>query len=168
MYCTCNKGHNYQVVGLCDLTDLDVSTEKNWTQVIIPEMLYLPDCYPDIEAIQKIYITAKITKSIVVDTPSSNVENNEGATATGKKLIVSGKLCQTIVYTADVCVQSLHSVNFEYPFCEYIILPSSTPLDQKFCIDACIEDVYAKVLTPKTIFKSVTLFLLAEELNPCP
>lgn len=176
MYCTCNKGHNYQVVGLCDVADLDVSGKKNWAQVIIPEVLYIPDCYPDIENIEKIYITVEITKSMVIETPSSIKDangdslidgmNNEGAIATGRKLIVSGKLCQTIVYTADVCVQSLHSVNFEYPFCEYIVLPEDVDLDQKFCVEACVEDVYAKVLTPKTIFKSVTLFLLAEKLVP--
>ncbi|MEG1255382.1 SPOCS domain-containing protein [Clostridium sp.] len=170
MYCKCNHGYNYQVVGLCDdPSRFDTQEQEPWTQIIVPEILQLPDCYPDIEDLERIYINVKIESARVIETPSKVdssgvlVENAEGTTLTGRKLLVDGIICQTIVYTADTCVQSLHSVNFQHPFCTYIVIPDDeTPIElTKYCVDVCVEDVFAKVLNSRIIFKSVALFLKA-------
>lgn len=108
--------------------------------------------------------------------------NAEGTYLTGRKLIIEGVLKQKIVYTADVDVQSVHSAHFEIPFSAFIILypkfsnavggivPVTTALvdlNEDFCIDACIEDVYVQAMDPRTIFKNVTLFLRAKPLPSC-
>ena len=169
MYCKCAHGNNYQVVGLCDdPSSVKITSQDSWTQITIPEILQLPDCYPDIEDLERIYINAKIDSVTVIDTPSKIqsgvlVPNAEGTTLTGRKLLVDGVICQTIVYTADTCAQSLHSVNFKFPFCTYIVIPdSTTPIElTNYCVDPCIENVYAQVLNNRVIFKSVSLFLKA-------
>jgi len=118
MYCKCNHGYNYQIVGLCDdPSKFDTEEKEAWTQITVPEILPLPDCYPNIEDLERIYIDVKIDSARVIETPSKVdgegelVENEEGTTLTGRKLLVDGIICQTIVYTADTCVQSLQSMN---------------------------------------------------------
>ena len=166
MYCKCRKGDNYQVIGLCDAGAKTITEEASWVQITVPEILQLPECYPDIEEIERIYVNVVIESSRVVETPSTEVPNEECDKITGYKLIVDGSICQTVLYTADNCEQSVHSINFKFPFCTGIVLneepiPGQMPLDVNYYVESCIEDVYAKVLNAKTIFKNVTLFLQA-------
>lgn len=169
MYCKCSKGNNYKVIGLCDPKKFDQENTAAWTQITVPEILPLPECFPDIEDLERVYVNVVIESVRVIETPVAT-GNTEGTILTGKKLIVDGNVCQTVVYTADVCEQSLHSINFKYPFCTSIVLdPSVNVEESEFCVKACIEDVFAKALNPRTIFKSVTLFLIAEAATvSCP
>lgn len=48
-------------------------------------------------------------------------ENSEGTCLSGRKLVVEGRLKQKIIYTADTTLQSVHSIEVEYPFSTYII-----------------------------------------------
>lgn len=160
MICNCSSNFNYKVVGLCDVDD--ITTNTNWTEISVPEILTIPCVKPNIESIDKIYINSKITTTKVIKTPTAT-ENPEGLILTGYKLLVEGLLCQTLVYTADECEQSVHSAHFNMPFSTYIVLPSGTSLDAEFKVTVCIEYVFAKIITPKTIFKNVTLYLQAEE-----
>ena len=108
--------------------------------------------------------------------------NAEGTYLTGRKLLIEGMLRQKIVYTADVPEQSVHSAHFDIPFSAYIILypkfsnavgnvvqvdTAIVDVEQEFCVNACIEDVYVEALDERTIFKNVTLFLRAEPLYVC-
>lgn len=108
--------------------------------------------------------------------------NSEGTYLTGRKLLVEGILKQKIVYTADVDVQSVHSAHFEIPFSAFMIVyPKFTnavggrvpvegaivDLNEDFCIEACIEDVYIHAIDCRTMFKNVTLFLRARPLSSC-
>jgi len=169
MICNCSSNFNYKVVGLCDLSDFDTDS-TNWAQISIPEMLTIPAVKPNIESIDKIYINSKITTTKVIETPVSPIVNGElfpnpeGLVLTGWKLLVEGFLCQTLVYTADECEQSVHSAHFNMPFSTYIVLPTDTTIDDTFKVRVCIEYVFAKVLTPRTIFKNVTVYLQADEL----
>lgn len=47
--------------------------------------------------------------------------NESGSYINGRKLIVEGNLIEKIVYTADVNIQSVHSVNYKTPFSSFII-----------------------------------------------
>lgn len=40
-------------------------------------------------------------------------------------------------------------------------------LCEEFCVDSCIEDIFANTLDSRTIFKNVTLFLLAKSARVC-
>ena len=66
---------------------------------------------------------------------------------TGKKLMVNGNICETIVYTANSCEQSLHSINFKFPFCTEIVLNKDVDFEfAKFYIKPCVENVFAKAI----------------------
>lgn len=170
MYCQCTKGNQFNVVGLGDVNSFDQTAGPNaWTQTTISEILPLPECYPEIEGIERIYINPVVNNVRFVKTPvptTTGNPNEEGFTITGNKIIVNGNLCQTIVYTAADCEQTLHSINFKYPFCVSIILPPTTasddPSEKEYCANILIEDVYAKALNSRTICKCVTMFIVPE------
>lgn len=165
MYCKCTNGYNYQVEGVCDIKDFTPITSREWKQIVVPEILSIPECYPNIEEIERVYVNVVITSTRIIETPSSN-GNVEGVNLTGYKLIVDGDICQTVVYTADDCHQSLHSINFKYPFCTYIVINNDIDIcDDKYCVKVCVEDLFAKVLNSRTIFKSVSLFLAAVKVS---
>ncbi|SFC66402.1 SPOCS domain-containing protein [Clostridium uliginosum] len=170
MYCKCTKGNSYKVIGLCDPKNFNQKDKAAWTQITVPEILPLPECYPNIEDIDRIYVNVLIECTRVIETAVSDGANVEGTILTGRKLMVDGNICQTVVYTADTCEQSLHSINFKFPFCTSIVLDPKTDLEEdEFCVEVCVENVFAKALNPRTIFKSVTLFLLAKKATTiCP
>ena len=45
--------------------------------------------------------------------------------------------------------------------------PIVVDLCEEFNVNAYIEDIFAAALTPRTVFKNITLFLLAKPLTPC-
>lgn len=137
MICNCSSNFNYKVIGLCDVSQITPNT--SWTEISVPEVLTIPCVKPEIESIDKIYINSKIISTKVIATPEPTIPNQEGLTLTGRKLLVEGLLCQTLVYTADECEQSVHSAHFNMPFSTYIVLPSGTSLDDKFNVTVCIE-----------------------------
>ncbi len=172
MFCNCSQSA-VEIIGLCDpslLTFEDTANPKdrNWTELSVPEVLTLPCEKPNIESIDKVYIQVKIISKRIIETPKG-LENVEGTTLTGKKLIVEGTLTQKIVYTAAVCQQSVHSAHFNIPFSAIIVLRSDFCLNDELCIDSCIEDVFVLAVNQRQIFKNVTLFLRAKpaSMSPC-
>lgn len=162
MSCTCSGNQNIEIIGLCDPSYITFnSTNRNWTEISIPEVLTIPCEKPDAEAIEKVFVKVQIISKRVIPTPSATSENAEGTMLSGWKLVVEGVLKQKIVYTADVREQSVHSAHFEVPFSAFIILPATTKLEDKFCLDVCVEDVFVKIFNSRDIFKNVTLFLRA-------
>ena len=172
MKCDCSNNYNYDVIGLCDISKIgtkgEVANNSTWTQITIPEILTVPKNKPNIESIDKIYINVRIESTRIIATPKTeaNVTSTEGLKLTGRKLLVDGYLCQTIVYTANNCYQTVHSSSFRVPFCTYIVIESNADIDtDKYCVKGCIEDVFAKPLNERTIFKNVSLFLNATKSN---
>lgn len=165
MHCQCRVTDNYQVVGLCDLSKYGcIEEQAAWTQINIPQVLMLPDNKPDMETINKIYNRVEITSTEVIKTPCSNTPSAEGLLLTGRKLIVEGYVCQTVIYTADLTCQSVHPVYFKIPFCSYIIIDSDADLElDTYCVLPCIEDIYSEVLNKRMLFMNVTLFLMAKK-----
>lgn len=175
MNCNCSLAHNYEVVGLCDLEMVNggnpIPKGEAWVQITVPEVLTIPDCKPPIEGIDKIYISAYVNSTRIIETPTSPLDtegnpipNVEGVTLTGRKLLVDGYLCQDIVYTANNCTQTVHSSNFKVPFSTYIVIDGKADLElDQYCVEVCIEDVFARVLSDRSIFKNVTLFLAAQK-----
>lgn len=162
MNCTCANNQAVEIIGLCDPSSISFdATNINWTEISIPEVLSIPCQKPDVETIEKVFAKVKVISKRVIATPVATVENLEGTMLTGFKLIVEGILKQNIVYTADVPEQSVHSAHFDIPFSAFIILPSTTTLEDEFCVNVCIEDVFVKVFNSRNIFKNVTVFLQA-------
>lgn len=165
MLCRCTVRDNYEVIGLCNVSKwAPIDTTEPWTQISVPEVLVIPESKEDVEAINKVYNNIEITSATIINTPCSDVPNAEGMLLTGKKLLVEGNICQTIVYTAKNVCQSVHPVHFKIPFCSYIIIDEAADIElDQYCVIPCIEDVYAQVLSERLIFVNITLFLLAKK-----
>ncbi|MBP2637380.1 MAG: hypothetical protein H6Q72_3287 [Firmicutes bacterium] len=167
--CPCLEQNAVEVIGLCDANQVSLGLNKcdlgQWTQISIPEVLQLPYSKPDVEKIDKVFIDVQIKSIKIVKTPAGEchqpIVNREGLRLTGKKLIVEGILKQKVVYTAALCNQPVHFAHFTVPFSAFIVLACDTPLDQQFCVETCVEDVFAMPFNCREIFKNVTLFLQA-------
>ena len=171
MKCKCSLNNNYEVIGLCDIKEfnkrIDDFQDESWTQITIPERLKLPSNKAPIKNITKVFLNIKLTSNKIVKTPSSEMPNIEGLNLTGKILLVSGKLCQNIIYISDTIRNSIHSVKFDIPFNTYIVVDEATDLERdSFCVYPCVEDVFLIPLDERTISKSVTLFLFAHRIEP--
>lgn len=165
MRCQCSVKDNYEVIGICKIDKLAcICDEEAWTQISVPQVVALPDNKPNLKVINKIYNSVDITNTNIISTPVSTVPNAEGVKLTGRKLLVEGNVCQTVIYTSGAACQSVHPVNFKIPFCTYIILNCDVDLElDKFCVVPCIEDVYAEILNERTLFMNITMFLLARK-----
>lgn len=175
MSCGCIGKNTIEVVGLCpDPQDIkivldDVSGRGAWTQLSIPEVFLLPCDSPNIETIDKVFVDVKIVSVRNINTPVADtgpVFNRENTRITGKKLVIEGALKQKVVYTASISSQPVHAVHFDIPFSAFIVLPSTADAND-YCVQACVEDVFAIQYNCREIFKNVTLFLQAIPFSPC-
>lgn len=162
--------NSIQIKGVCSEEELAVKLEEgdnSWTEMFIPEVLCIPMKKPDIEALISVNAKVDIISQRVVVTPKYNGDNSEGIQATGRKLVIEGILRQTVIYTAAKKVQSVHAAHFDVPFSAFIIVPGNTPINRKFTIEPCIEDIFICALNERQIFKNVTLFIKATERTVC-
>lgn len=157
----CVKDQIIDIVGLCDISSIDLNSFPYWTQISIPETLILPESKPDIEQINSVSVSVEIIRRKVIITPVSKAPNEEGKNLSGNKLIVEGTLCQSVSYTADLPAQSVHSAHFVVPFSAYIVIPQTTDLNINYQVNACVEDVFIKNICKRQIFKNVTVLLQA-------
>ena len=169
--CDCNQKSQIIIKGVCSEAKLNTmlkATDKNWTQLFIPEVLCVPNQKPDIEEIMSVTARVEIISQRVVKTPGTTGNYNQEFTfLTGKKLIIEGVLRQKVIYTADLPEQSVHCAHFDVPFSAFIIIPNTIPITAKFLIETCIEDVYISSCSKRQIFKNVTLFIKATPLLCC-
>ena len=111
----------------------------------------------------------KVTESRIVNTPSSDIPNTEGLTLTGKILLVSGEICQRIMYISKTDNESLCSVKFNVKFNTYIVIDENADLkNDVYCVYPCIEDVSIRKLDERTLIKSIILFLFAHKTTTTP
>ncbi len=163
--CQCVGQNAVEVIGLCDPDSItfqstEFPTDRNWTEISIPEVLPLPCEKPNIESIDKVFIHVKIISKRIVNTATGT--NLENMMITGNKMIIEGILQQKVVYTADTIDQSVHAAHFDVPFSAFIVLPAGADvINKSYCLDVCVEDVFAMAFNCRAIFKNVTLFLRA-------
>jgi hypothetical protein len=69
MSCCTILNQPVEIIGLCDPDLITVETnseapdynlDRNWTEISVPELLFIPDQKPDIETLDKVYIKVKI------------------------------------------------------------------------------------------------------------
>lgn len=128
-------------------------------QLTVEENLTIPNAKPDIEQIVRIMAEAVITSTLIIKTPAGT--SLEGQILTGWKLIIEGVLNQKIEYVADVPTQPVHAAHFKIPFSTFIVLPADFTKDKLVTVIPYIEDIYAKQVDKRHIFKNVTLLLQA-------
>ena len=175
--CQCFGQSAVEIIGLCDPAEVTVHVGPQdaddcietgaWTQISVPEIFRLPCDKPDIGTIDKVFVEAKIISTRLVNTPIGpcpTKENIEGTRLTGKKLVIEGVLKQKVVYTAAKPDQPVFTVHFDAKFSAFIVLAANADLTD-FCVEACVEDVFAIPFNPREIFKNITLFLQARPVN---
>ena len=173
MKCKCSLNNNYEVIGLCDIGKYNKKIsgfkDKSWTQTSIPEKLILKSNKPPIKEVIKLYLNIKVTESRIVKTPSSEVPNVEGLILTGKVLLVSGEICQRIMYVSKTHNESLCSVKFAVKFSTYIVIDENADLENDaYCVYPYVEDISIRKLDERILSKSVTLFLFAHKTTTTP
>lgn len=175
--CQCFGQNAVEIIGLCDPDDVIVFVDSQddddcleagaWTQISVLELFRLPADKPDIGMIDKVFVEVQSISTRIVNTPIGpcpTKENIEGTRLTGKKLLLEGVLKQKVVYTAARPDQPVFTVNFDSQFSAFIVLAPNADL-KEFCVEACVEDVFAIPFNPREIFKNVTLFLQAKPIN---
>lgn len=126
----------------------------------VEELFELPFTKPDIEMILKVKSELVILSTKVIKTPIGKSLENQ--TLTGWKLIVEGELRQVVQYVADERCQSIHGAHSSAPFSTFIVLPPDFDETQCVTVEGYIEDIYAEQIDSRTIFKNITLLLVAQ------
>lgn len=129
----------------------------NFKQFSVQEDFVIPAAKPDIEQIIRVVAQVNITSTKVIITPVAT--SLEGQILTGFKLIVEGEVCQKIEYVADEPTQSVHAAHACVPFSTFIVLPANFVLGTPVFVKGYIEDIYAKQVGKRNIFKNITILL---------
>lgn len=132
----------------------------NFKQFSVQETLEIPCAKPDVEQIVKVMAEVLIISTRVIKTPKAT--SAEGQILTGFKLIVEGEISQKIEYVADEPTQSVHAAHFHIPFSTFIVLPEDFTVGTYLTVTGYIEDIYALLVDKRTIFKNVTILIVAE------
>ncbi|MBN1040238.1 DUF11 domain-containing protein [Clostridium botulinum] len=133
------------------------TTSSTFKELCLDGLLVVPCPKLDIEEINELIADVKITNYHVIKTVRG--VSDENRRLTGYKLIINGLLTQTLEYTANDVVQSVHSSYFERKFSTFIILPEDFQVGTGIRITGNVEDVYCSQLNSREIFSNVTLLL---------
>lgn len=129
-------------------------------QLNVEETLCLPQSKPDIEQIVKVISDLFIKSTKVIKTPKGT--SLEGQKLSGFKIVIEGELKQKVQYVADEPTQTVHAAHFNVPFSTYIVLPENYVFGTPVKVNGYIEDIYAKQMGKRCIFKNVTILLTAD------
>ncbi|GFP74496.1 DUF3794 domain-containing protein [Clostridium fungisolvens] len=129
-------------------------------QFNVQKNVCLPIAKPDIEQLTKIMAEVVIISTRVIKTPVAT--SLEGQILTGFKLIVEGEVRQKVEYVADEPTQTVHAAHFNIPFSTFIVLPATYVQDTPLVVTGYIEDIYAKQIDERCIFKNITILLTAD------
>lgn len=142
------------------IADVLPTAPHAFKQFNVQENVCLPIAKPDIEQLTKIMAEVVITSTRVIKTPVAT--SLEGQILTGFKLIVEGEVRQKVEYVADEPTQSVHAAHFNIPFSTFIVLPATYVQGTPLVVTGYIEDIYAKQIDKRCIFKNITILLTAE------
>lgn len=146
----------------CGIADTlpELQSTASFKQITIQESMILPAAKPNIEQIVRVMAEVVIIDVKVIQTPSGN--SMEGQKLTGYKAVVEGEIIQKIEYVASDTVQSVHGAHFNVLFSNFIVLPPDFKFGTPVTVTPYIEDIYAMQMSPRNVFKNVTILLVAE------
>lgn len=151
-----------EYAGIADVLPTAPTAFKQFT---VQENVCLPEAKPDIEQITRVMADIVIIHTKVIKTPGTcdaPVTSLEGQTLTGWKLIVEGEVRQKVEYVADEPTQSVHAAHFNVPFSTFIVLPCNFVPGTPVVVTPYIEDIFAKQIGKRCIFKNITILVTAE------
>jgi hypothetical protein len=142
------------------IADVLPTAPHAFKQFTVQENVCIPEAKPDIEQITRVMAEVRITSTKVIKTPVAT--SLEGQILTGWKLIVEGEVNQKVEYVADEPTQSVHAAHFSVPFSTFIVLPATYVPGTPLHVTGYIEDIYAKQIGKRCIFKNITILAVAE------
>ena len=140
---------------------------KYFTEMSFPVMDVIPYDRPDIEELISIMADVQLVSVKAVKTPHDAI-SHEGQHLSGCKLIIELKLRQKIKYTGYESAPSVHAVSFESTLRSiFVVVPcriDGVPIEdllraEKVIVTPYIEDIYARALDKRKIFKNVVILV---------
>lgn len=134
-----------------------------FTELTVTDTLVVPETKPPIEHLMSVSVEPIIHSTRIIRTPSGR--SRDGLSLRGAKVVVEGIIKQTILYVADASNQPVHGFEGILPFSASIVVPSVidgapiTGLLPLLQVTPFVEDVYVRLLSPRSVFKNVVLFL---------
>lgn len=146
-----------------------------FSQITVPETLEIPCQKPDMEELLSVMVDAKVISMKLVKTPKGDGINElvspEGQFLSGCKLVIELKLREKIKYIADEPTQSVHAAHFENVIHSVFVVvpcvfPTTPPVTieealrlNKVVVTPYIEDIYARMLDKRKIFKNIAILV---------
>jgi hypothetical protein len=146
-----------------------------FTELTIPETICLPEQKPDMEQLLSVTVDAQVLSVRLVKTPGrypdipAGIISPEGQFLSGCKLVIELKLREKVKYVADEPTQSVHAAHFENVIKSvFVVVPCTFPTTpprtieellrlNKVVVTPYIEDIYAKMIDKRCIFKNITI-----------
>ena len=153
-------------VTVSGISDEFPENPKYFTQMMITEIVKIPEEKPDMELLLSVMVEPEIISTKFIDTPC--MKSFEGQLLSGKKLIIELKLNQKVTYVADEPTQSVHAAHFEKILRSiFIIVPkmiNDIDIERLFKLGKLevipyIEDICGEMIDPRTISKCVALLI---------
>lgn len=119
---------------------------EHYTQLLVDGILTIPPQKPDVEMVISFDVSTRVT----------HVE--KFSTIDGTKVLVKGFVDMGITYAAQDSAQTEHYAHFSQPFAAMILWPD-LPLDAQICPVIFVEHKQHHLQNPRTIKKSIVLFV---------
>lgn len=148
------------------IADTFPTNPKYFTEITLPETLQIPCQKPEIEQLLSIIAAAEVVSTRLVETEKAI--SDEGQNLSGCKLVIELKLHEKVKYVANEPTQSVHVAEYESQFKSVFVVIPCEINGTKACelirknkvnVNAYIEDIYAEMTGPKSIFKNITVLV---------
>jgi len=152
--------HFIEILGVTPISHFPKCTPHHpCTEFCEIDKLCIPSPKITIESIRQVCLKVCINFFKIICTPA------------GKKLVIDGKKLIKIIFTADDSYQSIHSADFEIPFCTFVLLKDIE--DEVIQVCSVVEDISVKCLDCKCFAVTSIIFVCPVfkkdlQLCPCP
>lgn len=152
-----------EYIGIADTLP---TNPQYFTEVAIPETLQIPCQKPPMEQILTVMAEAKVVSTRLVETDKAI--SDEGQKLSGCKLVIELRLHEKVKYVADEPTQSVHVAEYESQYKSvFVVIPCQIDgtnvceliRRNRYNVNVYIEDIYAEMTGPKTIFKNITVLV---------
>lgn len=120
----------------------------------------IPSQKPEVEQIEAVWVNATIVTRKIIKTPQET--SLEGQMLTGYKLMVTGDIQYKVEYTALNERKTVHTVSMLIPYCECIVLPEDSRVNDLVMIRVEIEDLFTEKLDARFIYNNLTMMIVAD------
>ena len=119
-------------------------SDHPYAQLCEIDKLCIPDPNPDIHDVLEVCLTVVICSFKIIHTP------------VGNKAVIDGKKQIKVTFVANDHCQSVHTAQFEVPFCTFILLGRINKKIAQIC--SAVEDITVKCPTNRCVTTASIIF----------